>query len=297
MGQNDNLLGLIKEILKWWKFIIAVTLLSAVVSIVAALLLPDQYKSSTIFYPKNLNIYDSEYLFGEGAKDKIQSIFGGSQDINRVISLAGSSVMKDELINEFQLWAHYDVDTTRPLWHFKLLKKFDDRTKVLKTEHDNVELSVWDEDANLAAKIANRYASKLEDAYEDVVKQRNQSNLTIAQKRLLELEKGLSKLVDTLQSFRDTSSIGYKVVRNKYASVQKDYNRWAALVNQYKAAVEYDFEGFYFVEKALPAEKKDKPVRWLIVFSSTLAAFVLSILAALVIERIRSIKEELREES
>gem|GEM_PF-3235485 len=297
MGSNGNLLGVIKKILRWWKFIMIISGLAAALSIAVSLFLPDEYKSSTVFYPKNLNIYDSEYLFGTGAKDKIQSIFGGNQDLHRVISLAGSNELKDGLINEFKLWDHYDIDTSRRYWHFKLMKKLDSRTEVMKSEHDNIELSVWDENPKFAAALANRFADKLEEAYEDVVKQRNQSNLEIARKRLGEIEHSLTVLVDTLQGFRDTTSISYKVVRSKYNSVQKDYLHWSALVNQYKAANEYDFNGFYYVERALPSEKKDKPVRWLIVVSSVLAAFFLSMLAVLIIEQIRSIKEELKNEA
>jgi len=297
MGSNGNLLGVIRKILRWWKFIVIISGLAAALSIVVSLLLPDEYKSTAIFYPKNLNIYDSEYLFGTGAKDKIQSIFGGNQDLHRVISLSGSSELKDALINEFKLWDHYDIDTNSRYWHFKLMKKFDSRSKVLKSEHDNIELSIWDEDPRFAATLANRFSDKLEEAYEDVVKQRNQSNLEIARKRLGEIEHALTRLVDTLQGFRDTSSITYKVVRSKYNSVQKDYRHWSSLVNQYKAANEYEFNGFYYVERAMPSEKKDKPVRWLIVVSSIMAAFFLSILAVLIIEQIRFIKEELKDEA
>ncbi len=297
MGSNGNLLGAIRKILKWWKFILIITGLAAALSIAVSLLLPDEYKSTSVFYPKNLNIYDSEYLFGTGAKDKIQNIFGGNQDLHRVISLSGSNELKDGLINEFKLWEHYDIDTSSRYWHFKLMKKFDSRSKVLKSEHDNIELSVWDENPKFAATLANRFAEKLEEAYEDVVKQRNQSNLEIARQQLGEIEHSLTALVDTLQTFRDTSSIGYKVVRSKYNSVQKDYRHWSSLVNQYKAAGAYDFNGFYYVERAMPSEKKDKPVRWLIVVSSVLAAFFLSILAVLIIEQIRFIKEELKNEA
>ena len=297
MGSNGNLLGAIRKILKWWKFILIITGLAAALSIAVSLLLPDEYKSTSVFYPKNLNIYDSEYLFGTGAKDKIQNIFGGNQDLHRVISLSGSNELKDGLINEFKLWDHYDIDTSSRYWHFKLMKKFDSRSKVLKSEHDNIELSVWDENPKFAATLANRFAEKLEEAYEDVVKQRNQSNLEIARQQLGEIEHSLTALVDTLQTFRDTSSIGYKVVRSKYNSVQKDYRHWSSLVNQYKAAGAYDFNGFYYVERAMPSEKKDKPVRWLIVVSSVLAAFFLSILAVLIIEQIRFIKEELKNEA
>lgn len=296
MKSNKNLIYVLRILLRWWKLIIAVTLIAAAGSIAISLLLPNYYKSTAVFYPKNLNIFDSNYLFGEGGNDKIQSIFGDNQDVNRILSIGKSSALKNGIINDFQLWNHYDIDSSRSQWRYKLTQKFESNFKLLKTQYDNVELSVWDKDPKLASEIANSYVRKIGAEYAQVVKERNANNLNSVQDRVDELQAEINQVTDSLESFRDTAHIQFKTLQRLQTNLIEDYNKWNSLLMQYKAGSDYDFDGLYMVEKAYPAERKDKPVRWLIVVSSTLAAFILSILAVLLIEQYRSIKDELQED-
>jgi hypothetical protein len=46
----------------------------------------------------------------------------------------------------------------------------------------------------------------------------------------------------------------------------------------------------FILGKGYPAERKTKPIRWLIVFGTVLISFVLCVLAILLIERFKAIK-------
>jgi len=50
MSQNDNLLDLVNAIYRWRKPIIISCILAAILSVIAALTLPNFYTSKTIFY-------------------------------------------------------------------------------------------------------------------------------------------------------------------------------------------------------------------------------------------------------
>lgn len=293
MSTNSNLLDLIKTLLKWRKLIIIVTGLAAVISVVVALLLPNYYKSTTIFYPQNLSAFDRGYLFGNESKERVQSLFGDKQDVNRVLSIANSAELIGEIIREFNLADHYGIDTSSSQWRFKVQREFNDNFKVIKSDLDNIELSIWDTDPQLAADIANYFVYRINQLYSGLLQERNEKNENTVTRQLASLEIELKQVTDSLEAMQDTSSVDYRVLRSMQANLLEDYNNWKTLSTQYKAAANYDLNSLFIIEKAYAAEKKDRPVRWIIVVSAVLAAFFLSILAAIIFERYQAIKEEL----
>jgi hypothetical protein len=49
----------------------------------------------------------------------------------------------------------------------------------------------------------------------------------------------------------------------------------------------------YIVEKAFPADRREKPVRWLVVTLTVLITAFVSLIGVLLIEQIREIKQQL----
>jgi uncharacterized protein involved in exopolysaccharide biosynthesis len=82
-----------------------------------------------------------------------------------------------------------------------------------------------------------------------------------------------------------------------YAAQQKaavkDLNKLNGLYEQYKAAAGNEFSTVNVIEPAYAAERKSKPVRWLIVVSIVLVSFCVSVIFLLLKERWASIKKEL----
>jgi capsular polysaccharide biosynthesis protein len=293
MSKNKNLIGFIKVVLKWRTLILIVTALALVGSIIIALIQPDYYKSTAIFYPKNLGSFDRSYLFGNGERDKIQPIFGGKQDVNRVLSIANSTELINEVINKFHIPEHYGYDTTRISWRYKVYREFDKNYKTLKSDLDDIELSVWDQDPELASEIANYFVYKINEIYSSILMDRNKNNAKSITDRVLEFEKEMKSVTDSLLEMNDPESPKYKALLQVQENLIEEYNHWQTLANQYKAASDYDYKALYIVEQAHPAEKKDRPVRWIIVLSATLIAFFLSLLAALMFEKYKEIRKDL----
>lgn len=293
MSTNKNVLDLIRILLKWRKLIILVTFLAAAGSVGISLLLPNYYKSTTTFYPQNLSAFDRGYLFGTDSKEKVQSLFGDKQDVNRVLSIAKSTELIGHIIDHFQLAAHYDIDTTKALWRYKVQEEFDENFKVIKSDLDNIELSVWDTDPDLAANIANYFVYKINEIYSGLLEERNAKNEESVMQQLADLEFELAAISDSMQGVRDTASLQYQVLAGIQGNLLNDYNKWKSLSTQYRAAAGYKVSSLFVIENAYAAEKKDRPVRWLIVVSATLAAFFLSILAAIFAEKYHTIREEL----
>src|SRR4029077_5737603 len=88
----------------------------------------------------------------------------------------------------------------------------------------------------------------------------------------------------------DAASERVKVLEEKKKGAIRELNNSIVQFEQYKASISTDVPTLFVLEKAFPAEKKSKPVRWLIVVGTTIVCFVLASLAVLLIERFRNIK-------
>ena len=88
----------------------------------------------------------------------------------------------------------------------------------------------------------------------------------------------------------DAASEKVKVLEEKKKGAIRELNNNIVQYEQYKASIDTDVPTLFILEKAFPAEKKSKPVRWLIVLGTALVSFVICALAILLIERFKSIK-------
>lgn len=64
---------------------------------------------------------------------------------------------------------------------------------------------------------------------------------------------------------------------------------------QYKATINSSVPTVYVLEKAFKAERKSKPIRWLIVVGTLIGSFVLTSLAILLIERFKRFRIALQQ--
>lgn len=293
MGTHPTLLSTARILLKWKSLIIILTITAAIVSAITALTLPVYYKSKVTFYPQNLAAFDRGYLFGTENKEKVQSLFGDKQDVNRVLSIANSTELQGFIQQHFNLPAHYGIDTTSPNWRYKMNKSFEKNFKVIKSELDNVELTIWDRDPGMASEIANYYVAQIDAIYSGLLGDRNQKNVGAVNRQVASLEQEMAEVSSEMAKLSDPSGMQYQVLVQKMETILKDYNSWKTLAAQYQAAADYEVSSLFIIENAYPSEKKDRPVRWIIVVGATLGAFFLSLVAALIVEQYRQIKADL----
>ncbi len=136
-----------RPILKWS---LAVLLLTTILS----LGLKNYYKATTTFYPASLDLAKPEQIFGQATKE--MEFYGSGQDLDRLLTICQNNEVKDQLIHEFGLYEHYQIDSTQPLSRHKIRKKLSKLLEVNKTKYDAIDLSIEDQDKELAALMTNR---------------------------------------------------------------------------------------------------------------------------------------------
>lgn len=359
-------------ILKYKWFIIIMTIISAITSVVVAFLLPVWFASTISFVPpteSGSTISSSTSGLSSMMKDFGLSKIGGSakEEYTMLVFLQSRSVM-DSIIRKYDLAKVYDIPDSLPS---EVRKEFAANVDIAYLDEGNYELTVWDTDKQRACDIANDYVritnqvaekthqeelnvnvryftERINSINETIVTITNELSILSKSKGIFSPEEqakaageALSNLKSTAMEFGimydyskmvagddDPQTITYKGL---YETAQKKAEEALtkpgfvgnfALNNAAAPAVQYltkyaDIEAltkvkallttslekaqleardarhnFFVVDKAIPADKKDKPKRIFIVAGGTLGGTLLSVFILLLVNGVKvSIKK------
>lgn len=289
---------LIRILFKWSKRIGTVCAIAAVGSAIISLLLPEYFTSTSTFLVGNPYMMERGSLFQRDAGENPVYLFGGEYDMNRVISLAESSGLADYAIKTFNLYQHYEIDTTDELKEYYVREELNDHFKVVKTPEGMLKVEVTDRNKTLAANMANDIVKHLDEMNLNITTEKKKDLTEVYEKGVKEKRLVLTQLTDSLHNTirnnpRDT--VTSKIIGSMVKDALGDYNNIKAIYDDHLASVNQKVSTFYLVEVAKPAIRRSSPVRWLIVFSSVLVTFIASILGALIFERFKDFKLKIEE--
>lgn len=148
-------------IINRWKRPVGMAVLSAlVVSLIVALLLPNIYKSTAIFYPTNPETTDPDRIMVEGSR---LAPGGRGEDLDRVITIGQSQPVAEAIIRRFHLYEHYDAGTPgNDKADNAVLREFTNNMSIVHNERDAIELTFKDQDKVLAANVANTLVAMID---------------------------------------------------------------------------------------------------------------------------------------
>jgi len=199
---KENILGVLETLFKWKKEIIYTCAAAAVLSIiVAALILPEYYKSSTTFYAASTDLASPERIFGE-ANDAME-YYGEAEDIDRVITIAESNEVTEFMIEKFNLYERYDIDSTKLKAPYYVRLKLADMYNLKQTKFDAIVLSVEDKDPKVAAEMATTARNKTSEILSRLIKESQNEVLNTYRGSISEGEKNIVVVNDSLQRTRD----------------------------------------------------------------------------------------------
>ncbi|MBC8084243.1 MAG: hypothetical protein H7Z21_13645 [Hymenobacter sp.] len=346
-SRSYSLLGL-WPVINRWKFLVAgAVALALVVSVVVALLLPNIYRSTTVFYPTNPQTADPDRIFTEGGKLELG---GRSEDLDRVITIGESQPVAERLIRRFKLHQHYKTGTPgNDVADQAALDEFSANLTIVHNDRDAIELAFQDEDKALAARIANALVQSIDSVNQQLTFANRRKVLDLYNQRRGFLEREYQLTYDSLVASRRRYGIYGLALESRYlakeiietesalrrAEGEGSGSKAAGLrralraltktdggnvfnLESYAAGIDQmntlfarfnDLQGrllgarsayetaqlgisgkissIYVVQEAYPATKKFKPIRWLIVASSVLITFALSIIFITLLELYR----------
>ena len=258
------MLEILTLISKWRKQILFFTLFAIIASIVITMpaIMPAYYKSRMIFYLSNPVSTDRAALFNEKEVGGV-SIFGGKEDINRFLSILNSDPVSLSIIKKYHLGQHYNIKADNAqMFDYYTLREFSNNFNAIRDDLGAIEVTMLDQDPKLAALIAKDIVLESDSVYRSMLTETKSTVLSLLNKQIAEKTLKLSGDAGNADELRKLMSVR----------------------DQYAVSASNDFKTLYIVESPVPAVKKSKPVRWLIVLSTAAAAFVFSSLTALVLE-------------
>ena len=200
MEYKDNLLGVVETVFKWKKFILVTCILTAVGASIVALLMPVYYKSTSIFYAASPDLAIPEVIFGESVE--APDYYGTENDIDRILSIANSNELAGFMIDSFNLYEHYDIDPNSKLGQYTVRLKFGKHFDVVKTKYDAIELSIEDQDKELAARMTNTARDHVNFLAQKLIRDSQKKLMLAYEGNTKAKESQLKTLNDSLQAVR-----------------------------------------------------------------------------------------------
>lgn len=306
------------------KIIGIVTGAAAVISLVVSFLLTPLYLSTAIVYPTAT----STVSFSEQRNAKASSMdFGEEEQSEQMVQILQSSRIRDKIVSQFDLFNHYDIDKDDPNKFYKLSKAYEQHIMFTRTRYGSIQIDVLDKDKELAAVIANKIVDLIDTVKNDMVKERTIPAFEINQRKKLLIEKSLLDIrtkLDSLSALGVVTSEGRATLFAAYNEAKGDNDRGffkkqidinmkygaefdglamlrdekIVKLSEFEVAYEQaesdayaNFNHKFVVERAVVADKKEKPKKAIIIIVSVLATFIFMVFALLIQDRIRELRK------
>lgn len=283
---------LIRILFKWLKPILLVCVIAAIGSAIVSMMLKEQFTSSVLFQVSNPYMMDRGNLFSEEMKGPVY-LFGGKDDVNRMVTLSSSREIHSKLINKFNLYEQYKIEKNDPQSAHWMALAIDGHLKVTKTKEGMIRAEVMDENPQLAADMANYVVKQLDSLNKEIITEKKKGLLDLYNREIEDRKKSVGFFMDSLQRYaqkkpEDTVMIG--IISNLAEDALEQHQKVATIAKEHSAALNQPFSSIYMIEEAVPAVKRTKPVRWLIVASATLCSLLAMVFMAVFVEKFKEFK-------
>lgn len=277
---------LIELIIKWWKQILAVVIVSLLAVGLITFSKPRQYLSVATAVPASSLAPDKSKIFSENIQ-ALYSSLGSPDDLDRVLGTARLDTVYLFVTDQFNLFDHYKINEKGDAARTKAASLLKKNSRVMKSEYGELKIKVWDTDKNLAPQLANALLDKLQTIHTDLQSKGNENTL----KGLQEGQKNITKKIDAIDdslSRLPQNSEKFQELSARKKIWQDQIPQYEKLISEYQLMADSKPPALLVVETAKPAAWPDRPRRMQIMFATALLSFLFSLLAALILERKKS---------
>lgn len=317
--------NLILFIWKKRKPLLTVTAIAAVLSLIAAMLMKPLFLSTAIVFPAAT----SSVSFSEQRNAKASSMdFGEEEQAEQLVQILQSSRIRDRVIHQFGLMEHYRIDSTDDNKYFKLMKEYEGHISFVRTRYGSISIDVLDEKPELAAEIANKIVDLIDSVKNSMIAERTIPAFEINKRKRDLLDQDLKTILTQLDTLADKGVVSLEGRSNLFTAFvqaksgqdrdflkkQIDVNlkygakfdgleqmrdekiiKLEKFLDSYEQAESDAYTNFshkFIVERAVVADKKDKPKRMIIVLLATMGSFIFMVFLLLINERFKELKKQ-----
>ena len=301
------------------KTLIAVGFLAAVAASGVSLMLDEYYESTVVMFATSQHSL-GEQFFEETKKNDLLA-FGETEDAERLLQILNSHRIRNRIIEKYDLYTHYDIDPSEPGAKTDMALTYGSNVSANLTRFGSIRVQVLDTDPELARDMANDMAFLVDSVANNMRNERAKEAYKLAIGALAKTSEQIAQAEDSLATLHArgiydfetqveglTAQYGMAVAsgRSTAANVlKKDLERLGALANGFnnlsayleaayeqqsllkkrvelmRVDAETQLSTSFIVDYASAADKKAKPVRWLIVVMTSVVAVGAAFLAML----------------
>jgi uncharacterized protein involved in exopolysaccharide biosynthesis len=299
------------------------TFAAAVISGVVAFLMTPLYLSTAVVFPAAT----SSVSFSEQRNAKAAAMdFGEEEQAEQLVQILQSSRIRDKVVSEFELMKHYEIDSKGANKYFKLNEAYNNHISFNRTRFGSIRIDVLDENPALAAKIANKIVDLIDTVKNEMIAERTVPAFKVNERKLAQMKRDRDAILRKLDSLADLGVIALDVRSNlfqayvdsknpedraelkkkidvnmKYGAMYDglEYMRNEKIVKIEDFNISYEqaesdantkFNHKFIVERAVKADKKEKPKRSVIILVSTVAAFFIGLFSLLLWEKYKELR-------
>lgn len=251
-------------IIRYRKILIGAAIVGGIGGYISYKLATPQYQSAAIAYPANDN--DNSIQLQQGS-------------IMVVMQILQSSALRNKVIEDFDLYDHYGVDTTNNDYHRKILyDQYHANVDFSVTDFKAIRIMVRDRDPQFAAQMANGIVRIVNEVTESIVKDNSKSILQNIERQLTEKEQQVNILLDSLESMKEKESDPVNILRtqNKYQWNVNYLNQLRSRYEMSKSDLERSVKGLYLISAA---EAAVEPSGFGVTLTTLFAMFLTSLCA------------------
>jgi uncharacterized protein involved in exopolysaccharide biosynthesis len=202
-----NLLSILKLIAKWRKQLIYTGISAIVAGIIITMpqIMTPMFKATSVIYPVNLQSYSKE------------------TPTEQMVQLLNSEDVRENLIKDFDLFMHYDIDSTGSYPRFEIMKRLEENISVAKTEYESIEISIVDKDPETAARMCDSLSSYVDRKAISLIRERAMEVLNIVGMQMAEKKHELDSLEARIQFVR--TNYGITDFENQIEGFSREYYR------------------------------------------------------------------------
>ncbi|MEO9531260.1 MAG: hypothetical protein ABJG68_11950 [Crocinitomicaceae bacterium] len=307
------------------KPLIIITLIAFVASIVISLMMTPYFKAQAIVFPTRSNSVDFQ---GTGRNSVVE--FGDEADAERLLQVLISPEIRDSLTEKYDLYKHYDIDSTKGQARAKFQKAYEGNVQFNRTRYNSITIEVYDYDPVVAADMANDIVRLVDTVMNRMIKQRSLGPMYAVQEEVGLIKTEMGDYSDKMKALSDSGVVNSETrsrlysdylaalkagkndlaneIKRKIDASQKygsDFDiysnlseffslRYSNILDVNDQAHQYAHTNIQQTIRHSMAEvpdKKAKPKRAIIVIMVTVATFLFTVFFFLAMEKLRELKK------
>lgn len=194
-----------RVIWQYRQYFLLTGIVSGVLGVVIAFLLPVYYQSTATIYPAAISYVEStDLIYRQGNINEL----GSTEQAEQILEMFSSQDFRNDIIDKANLFEHYKIHSEENEAWFKINQKYQELIQAERSRYNAVKISVQDRDPVKAAEIVNLIIEELDVFRHQVISRRIRSHYRTLETSRDSLQHIMTVWTDSLLSLQERGVVG-----------------------------------------------------------------------------------------